>query len=89
MIPRLPIDSFEWTRWTRGTIWKKLGIACRKRDIIDHRDILRQYAVGYRESESLPCRPKPGEVVILFLIDGEYCWTHIRKDEFQEVFGVG
>ena len=86
-IARLPIDSFEWTRWTRGTIWVRLGVQCRKQDIVNHKEVLRRYAVGYREGHSLACRSKPGEVAILFIIDDHFCWTHIREDEFREVFG--
>jgi hypothetical protein len=85
-IPRLPIDSFTWLRWVNNDIWAQLGMRCRYRDMLDNKRILRKYAVGYREAETIVCRPKTGEVAVLFLINGRFSWTHLRRHEFEEVF---
>lgn len=88
IIPKLPIDSFSWSRWRLGyKIWYKLGIACREADIFAQAKILRYYAIGYFPGDKLYCRPKQNEVAVLFLIDNEFCWTHLREKEFNYVFG--
>ena len=86
IIPRLPSDSFDWLRWRNSDIWVRLGVACRYWDIVDQGDVLRYYAVGYREGEKLICRPKENETAVLFLIDNRFGWTHLRNHEFMEVF---
>ncbi len=86
-IPKYPIDSFTWLRWLQGEkVWRELGVACREQSIFDNKDVLRRYAVGYREGETLFCRPKTNEVAVLFIIDNEFCWTHLREKEFEYVF---
>ena len=54
--------------------------------MIDNADTLREYAIGYIESEKLICRPKQGETAVLFCIDGILGWTHLRNHEFKEIF---
>ena len=86
-IRMLPPDCFDWSRWRLGyKIWYELGIACRKEDIFAQDKVLRHYAIGYRPGEKLYCRPKENEVAVLFFIEGEYCWTHLRREEFEYVF---
>jgi hypothetical protein len=87
LIPKYPSDSFDWSRWRSGiAVWRELGVACRYRDIIDKKNILRKYAIGYIFGNELFCRPKVDEVAILFIINDEFCWTHFRKKEFEDVF---
>ena len=88
IIPRMLSDSFDWLRWINNDIWIKLGVACRYHDMIAQADVLRKYAVGYCPGWRLYCRPRDNEVAILFLIDDEFGWTHLRKHEFEEVFCV-
>lgn len=88
LIPRLPWDYFTWENWRACDIWTSLNIRCRKYDILAHRDILRKYAVGYCCSEALLIRPKVDEVAVMFLIEGKFGWTHLRKAEFEGVFNV-
>jgi len=86
-IERLQRDSFSFSRWRRGIkIWRELGIACKEAEICRNKEVFNKYAVGFLEGEKLYCRPKEGEVAVLFFVDGEYCWTHLRKKEFNYVF---
>jgi len=84
---KMSIDSFDWQRWRSGiAIWRELGVACRKQDIFDKARVLRRYAIGYLPGISLFCRPKPDEVAVMFMVDNDFCWTHLRKREFEYVF---
>ena len=87
IIPRLGIDSFDWSAWRSGAhIWLKLGIHPRLYSIMEEREKLRRYAVGYIPAEKPICRPTIGEIAVMFLIDGIFGWTHLRKEEFEYVF---
>jgi len=80
-------DSFNWQRWRLGIkVWRELGVACRRQDIIDKKDILRKYAIGYIKGEDLICRKKENEYGVMFLIDDEFCWTHLDRKEFEICF---
>ena len=86
-IPRLPIDSFCWQRHRASAhVWTKLGVRARYWDIVGQADTLRKFAVGYIDGERLYCQPKENEVAVMFLIDDEFGWTHLRRNEFEEVF---
>ena len=87
MIPMLPADCFGWQEYRAGIkVWRELGVACRAASIYEQADVLRKHAVGWRSGEHLFCRPKINEVAVLFFIDEEFCWTHLRKEEFENVF---
>jgi hypothetical protein len=86
-IPKLPIDSFDWLRWLRGIdVWAKLGIHARSQSIHDNAAILKSYAVGYIPVDRLTIHCKAGEMAVMFLVDDEFCWTHLRQQEFEDVF---
>lgn len=87
MIEKMYADSFDWHRWRLGIkVWRELGVACRRQDIIDKKDVLRKYAIGYIEGKNLPCRIKENEYGVMFLIDDEFCWTHLDEKEFKICF---
>jgi hypothetical protein len=87
IVPKLYPDSFDWSRWRLGVaIWREIGLASRYYDIIEQADVLRRYAIGYLPGEKLIVRPKIDETAVMFLIDGEFCWTHLRQEEFDYVF---
>jgi len=86
-IYRLHSDSFDWSRWRMGiAIWREIGVSCRKNSIIENKNVLKKYAIGYISAEHLICRPKNNETAVLFLINDEFCWTHFRNEEFINVF---
>ena len=88
-IPLLPVEEFDWIAWLNGVdIHIKLGISIREETISDCAEILKKYAVGYILADRLSCRPKVGEVAVMFLIDDFFGWTHLRKSEFERVFNV-
>jgi hypothetical protein len=88
IIPELPVDSFDWSRWKLGSnVWRYLGFSPRKNTITSHKEEIRKNAVGYIPGYKLYCRPEPYELAVMFLIEDEFCWTHFRKDEFDAVFG--
>lgn len=88
-IPLLPIDEFDWITWLNGSdIWTKVGFHPRWFSIIENRELLRQYAVGYLPGYRLFCRPSISEVAVMFLIDDVFGWTHLRQEEFERLFYV-
>ncbi len=85
IIPELPEDNFTWERWRWGNyVWEALGFRPRYAAILDHKEALRRYAVGYTLNVSW--RNRPSSIAVMFLIDDEFGWTHLRKDEFERVF---
>jgi len=83
---RLGVDSFSWSRWRKCDIFSKFNFACRKSSIIRMRNIIKRYAVGYIKADELRCRCKYGEYAVMFLVDGEFQWCHLKKDEFKIIF---
>ena len=47
---------------------------------------LREYAVGYCKADGLLCRPKHNQLAVMFFFNGCHFWTHLRREEFKEVF---
>ena len=80
-------DSFDWHRWRLGIkVWRELGVACRRQDIIDKKDVLRKYAIGYIPGHKLFCRPKENNIAVMFLVDDEFQWCHFTNEEFEGIF---
>jgi hypothetical protein len=87
-LPELPIDSFDWPRWRQGSnIWRSLGFSPRRNTIEHHKEAIIKHAIGFIQGYKLYCRPEPHEIAVMFIIEDEFCWTHLRKDEFNVVFG--
>ena len=87
IIDKLPEDYFDWQRWRSGiAVWRELGIASREKSIIGNAELLIKLAIGYNYGEVLRCRPKVNEFAVMFLINNEFCWTHLRGREFLNVF---
>jgi hypothetical protein len=85
-IYRMHGTSFDWLTWTGGSI-VDLGIPCRKEIIINKREILRKYVIGWCPGGETLCRSKPNEIAVYCLKNGREFWFHMRKDEFEIVFG--
>ncbi len=84
-IPRLHGTSFDWLTWCGGSL-NRLGVQYNSCHIEAMRHEIRKYAVGWCEGDGVLCRPKAGQVAVMFLKDGEFWWTHIRRNEFEIVF---
>lgn len=87
-LPRLPGDSFSWSRWRRFDLFNLLGIACRTGDIVLRSENLRKIAVGWTEGEQLLCRPKENTIAVMWLYNGSFSWCHLLTDEFIRIFSV-
>lgn len=85
MIHRISAAQFTWDIWRAGSI-SEFHIPCREECIIKASEILRKYAVGYCDGGQLLCRPKTGEMAVMFFYNNEHFWFHLRKKEFKEVF---
>ena len=86
-LPKLDSTIFTWDKWRNGSI-HDLDIPCRYLSIIstEGQSTLKEYAIGWCYSESLPCRPKDNHVAVMFYKDGQEFWFHLRNNEFYEVF---
>ena len=85
-LPRLPADSFTWSRWRRFNLFQEFKIGARYSDIIRFNYVIQLYTVGYIEAQKLLCRPKKDCMAIMFLKDDQFSWCHLTKREFDEIF---
>lgn len=85
MLDRMFPDSFDWSTWRNGSL-HELGVTYKESEIIKSRDIIKKYAIGYYEGESLVCRPKPNTKAVMFLVDDRLFWTHLSNKEFKIIF---
>lgn len=84
---RIPAVFFTYNLWRAGSLME-LGIRHREWSIKENRIKIRDMAVGFTEGERLHVRPKPGQISVMFFIDGRHFWTHITKKEFSIVFDM-
>ena len=86
-IRKLHEQSFDWLTWRNGSTVSVLKIPHRTNLLIANKNIIRKYAIGYCESDNIPCKPKVGQYAVMFNT-GEYYdwWTHLRKEEFEIIF---
>lgn len=75
---------FNASRWRSGTPTDLL-ISCRKQSIIDNRQEIRSYAIGYCDAEKLICRPKVNNKAVMFFKDDIHFWFHITNEEFEVI----
>ena len=86
MIDRIPEDSFTWNRWRAFNLFNELGIGGNYNQIVNVRNILKSYAIGFTNAEVLRCRPKANSYAVMFLKDGVFSWCHFTEREFNEIF---
>ena len=85
-ITKLPIHLFDWQVWRAGCI-SDLGIPTnRKEVIIEHRKLIKEYAIGYQDGERLLCRPKVNHKAIMFYKDRIHFWQHLTNEEFESIW---
>jgi hypothetical protein len=82
MLERLHGTSFDWLTWSGGGL-TNLGLANRFEIIKSNANLIRKHAVGWIEGEYCICRPKIGEIAVMFIKDERIFWTHITKQEFN------
>lgn len=87
MLPEMDSSLFDWNTWRNGDVWNEFHIPCRSNALIENKDILRFYAIGYCAGERLICRPKVNHIAVMFCKDDKEFWFHLRNDEFEKIFG--
>lgn len=84
---RLDSGLFDWLTWKGGDPSDLIGFRhCRTVDLIRARSVLREHAVGYCDGGSVPCRPKPDTVAVMYFVDDRHFWFHLSASEFCKVF---
>jgi hypothetical protein len=87
MLEKLDASVFDWSYWRSGDVWNDFHIPCRSNALIDNKDTLRKYAIGWCYGENLICRPKEHNIAVMFQKDGKEFWFHLRDHEFESIFG--
>jgi len=77
---------FTWNLWRSGTLLDLGILKNRSEFILEKKNVLRKYAIGYCEAEKLICRPKINCIAVMFQKDDVIFWTHLYKNEFWEIF---
>ena len=87
VLPKIDSTNFTWSLWRNGSI-HDFNIPCRYHAITEEGNarVLRQYAIGWCDGESVVCRPKKDTRAIMFDHDGVVFWFHLFTKEFKKVF---
>lgn len=86
-IEKFPTFDFTFDRWSAGS-YADLGLleGPRWATISKIRNVIRQYAIGYCNAETIAVRPKLGCVGVMFFKDGKQFWFHLMNREFKVIF---
>lgn len=85
MIDKMHGVFFNWQLWRSGSP-KLLDIVCREKELIESKEIIKKYAIGYCDGASLVCRPKVDCIGVMFFKDEINFWFHLTKKEFNIIF---
>jgi len=85
MLAKIHPSNFTWQLWKGGCL-VDLGLQTRTVSLVENKDVLKKYAIGYCNSVSIPCRPKPGTYAVMFQKDDLVFWTHLLDVEFEKIF---
>jgi len=88
IIKRLDSSYFDWSTWRCNNLLTAFNIKTRTYDIIKNSSIIKTYAIGYCNGESLICRPKQNYYAVMFYSDNEYWRTHFNRKEFEKCFMI-
>jgi len=85
---RLDSSLFDWLTWRNGNPLDVFDLPCRTSELTSSRGrwLLREHAVGWCPAESVPCRPKVGQIAVMFFKDGNLFWFHLRKHEVVSIW---
>ena len=64
-----------------------MGIQSRTSDILQKKEIIKKYAIGWCRGEDLQVKPRENCVAIMFLHEDRIFWTHLLNKEFEGIFG--
>jgi len=85
-IERLDPGLFDWQTWRAGSPADVFEILCRTANLIAAAGALRACGVGWCEGSSTPCRPRSGNVAVMFFKDDRHFWFHLRDAEARAIF---
>lgn len=85
MINKMHGISFGWQEWRAGDPTDVFEIQCREKILLNNKETLKQYAIGYCKGEELICRPKKGTFGVMFLKDNIEFWFHLTIKEFNKI----
>jgi hypothetical protein len=88
MFVELDSSLFDWLTWRANNLWSAFKIQCHTNALVQNREVLQRYVVGWCRGEHLTCRPKSDNVAVMFCKDGVYFWTHFRKEEAWLIWGI-
>ena len=81
---------FNWSSWRNGSPAELFLVASFHILTITYgKSVIRKYAIGYCDGETLICRPKTEHKAVMFEKDNEIFWFHLTNREFERIFGVG
>ncbi len=86
MINKMNGANFGWQEWRAGNPTDIFNVLCREKQLIDNKETIKKYAVGYCKGEELLCRPKKETFGIMFLKEDIHFWFHLTKKEFYKIF---
>lgn len=87
-VDRLSEDSFTWELWNSGSV-HDFGIKhFRFENLEQHKNKFVKGLLGYCFSDNIKCRPKKNHTALLYEINGNRFWFHIRNNEFIELFDL-
>jgi len=85
MLEKMHGTSFDFTTWKTGSLID-LGISSRFEDIVNKKELIKKYAIGYCSGEEVICRPKRKTIAVMFLKDNNIFWQHLTEEEFNLIF---
>ena len=80
-IEKLPSYKFEYENYEVGW-WFALGIEYKDISVETFENKLKEYAIGYCESESLKIRPRSNAFAVMCEVNNCQFWFHVSKDMF-------
>jgi len=88
MIKKLSSTEFFWARWRAGSYYE-LGFYNGHYDIKTQRgkNIIKKYAIGFCDAKNLHVRPRNDSIAVMYFYKDETFWSHLRYEEFNEIFG--
>ena len=87
MIDKLDSSYFTFELWEAGSFLRMFGFHVYVNELdFKKKEILRKYVVGYCDAESLNVRPKTNCKAVMFFYGGDYFWSHLTNEEFEEIF---
>jgi hypothetical protein len=87
VIPEISRGWFDIIRWGVGSV-SLMGIDTRYNSLTSPygKAMLRNCAIGWTRSLKVAYRPKDAHVVVMYRFRKKLFWTHMRNNEFLEVF---